>query len=300
VVRGEEVIRIPQKAMLSVETAKSSSIGTLIERDPLLKTMPNVVLAIHLLIERNSPASIWEPYINILPHAYNTVLYFTPKQLEGLKGSPALEDALKQYKFVARQYAYFYRLFANTLLKDYLTYDEYRWAVSTVMTRQNIVPRSAAATEEDLVNTLIPLWDLANHDLGEISTDYDLDDGGSSICLAHRDFSAGEQLTIYYGKRANCDLLIHNGFVVPNNPDDCLTLRLGVAKTDPLAAARLALLEQVGVVSQKFYLRRTATEPPLDARLVAFLRVLQMDQVAVAEWQASEEVSKLLDVQVRI
>ena len=26
------------------------------------------------------------------------------------------------------------RLFANTLLKDYLTYDEYRWAVSTVMT----------------------------------------------------------------------------------------------------------------------------------------------------------------------
>ena len=30
-------------------------------------------------------------------------------QLEGLKGSPAMEDALKQCKFVARQYAYFYR-----------------------------------------------------------------------------------------------------------------------------------------------------------------------------------------------
>ena len=73
--------------MMSVETAKSSSIGTLIERDPLLQTMPNVVLAIHLLIERNSPASIWEPYINILPHTYTTVLYFTPTQLEGLKGN---------------------------------------------------------------------------------------------------------------------------------------------------------------------------------------------------------------------
>jgi histone-lysine N-methyltransferase SETD3 len=176
VVRGEEVIRIPHKAMLSVDTARASSIGTLIERDPLLKTMPNVVLAIHLLIERNSPASLWEPYINILPHAYNTVLYFTPQQFEGLKGSPALEDALKQYKFVARQYAYFYRLFANTLLKDYLTYDEYRWAASTVMTRQNVVPRrdvveKSAANDDDasnnnVMNTLIPLWDMANHEQG--------------------------------------------------------------------------------------------------------------------------------------
>ena len=293
-VRGEEVIRVPQKAMLSVDTAKASSIGTLIERDPLLKTMPNVVLAIHLLIERNSPASIWEPYINILPHVYNTVLYFTPKQLEGLKGSPALEDALKQFKFVARQYAYFYRLFSNTLLKDYLTYDEYRWAVSTVMTRQNVVPSSADAPDT-LVNTLIPLWDMANHDQGEISTDYDLE-AQVSLCLAHRDFAAGEQLTIFYGVRTNCDLLIHNGFVYPNNPHDSLTLRLGVAKTDPLSAARLALLERVGVVSQKFLLRRAAV--PLDAKLVAFLRVLQMDQAALAEWQANEEPNKILDIEV--
>ena len=300
-VRGEEVIRIPQRAMLSVETAKSSSIGTLIERDPLLKTMPNVVLAIHLLIERNSPSSFWEAYINVLPHAYNTVLYFTPKQLEGLKGSPALEDALKQYKFVARQYAYFYRLFANTMLKDYLTYDEYRWAVSTVMTRQNIVPHSTASGEEEeeqeLVNALIPLWDMANHEQGEISTDYDVE-GRASICLAQRDFNAGDQFTIFYGKRSNCNLLVHNGFVFPANPDDCLQLRLGVAKTDPLAATRLALLERVGVVSQKFQLRRAASAP-LDPKLVAFLRVLQMDQAALDGWQASEEASSLLDIEVR-
>merc|ERR1719410_235763 len=32
--QGEEVIRVPQKAMMSVDTAKASSIGTLIEKDP--------------------------------------------------------------------------------------------------------------------------------------------------------------------------------------------------------------------------------------------------------------------------
>lgn len=295
---GEQVIRIPKKAMMSVETAKASSIGSLIERDPLLQTMPNVVLAVHLLIERNSPASLWEPYINSLPHSYTTVLYFSPEQLEGLRGSPALEDGLKQYKFVARQYAYFYRLFANTMLKDYLTYDEYRWAVSTVMTRQNLVP-PRDEEQGTPINTLIPFWDLANHDCGQLSTDYDHEQG-SSVCLAQRNFTPGQQFTIFYGVRANCDLLIHNGFVFPDNQSDCLTVRLGVAKTDPLSTTRLALLDKAGVVSQKFHLRRT--EEPLDEKLVAFLRVLQMDQITIQEYMEKEEVDirKLCDIKERI
>ena len=292
---GEEVIKVPSKAMMSVDTARASSIGSLIEKDPLLQTMPNVVLAVHLLIERNSPASIWEPYINTLPHNYTTVLYYTQQQFEQLKGSPALEDALKQYKFVARQYAYFYRLFSNTLLKDYLTYNEYRWAVSTVMTRQNLVP----GKEDDTpVNTLIPLWDLANHDNGVLSTDFD-PSTPATVCMAHRAFSQGEQFTIFYGVRANCDLLIHNGFVFPDNQTDCLTVKLGVAKTDPLAATRQKLLEKLQIFNNnKFYVRRT--EEPLDAKLVAFLRVLQMEQPALEEYtnMEIEAANKLLDISV--
>merc|ERR1719384_1705521 len=283
--QGEEVIRVPQKAMMSADTAKASSIGTLIEKDPLLQTMPNVVLAVHLLIERNSPASIWEPYINPLPHSYTTVLYYDQEKFEELRGSPALEDGLKQYKFVARQYAYFYRLFSNTLLKDYLTYEEYRWAVSTVMTRQNLVP---GRESEAVVNTLIPFWDLANHDNGILSTDYD-PETPATVCLAHRDFAQGEQLTIFYGVRANCDLLIHNGFVFPDNQADCLTIRLGVAKTDTLATARLALLERLQIHSHKFYINKS--EEPLNDKLVAFLRILQMDQAQLEEYSKLELAS---------
>merc|ERR1719412_438104 len=291
--QGEEVIRVPQKAMMSADTAKASSIGTLIEKDPLLQTMPNVVLAVPLLIERNSPASIWEPYINTLPHSYTTVLYYTTEQFEQLRGSPALEDALKQYKFVARQYAYFYRLFTNTLLKDYLTYEEYRWAVSTVMTRQNLVP----GRESETVNTLIPFWDFANHDNGILSTDYD-PDTPATVCVAHKDFSAGDQLTIFYGVRANCDLLIHNGFVFPDNQSDYLTVRLGVAKTDALCAERTKLLTDLGINNQKYFLRRT--EEPLDSKLVGFLRILQMDQSALEEYQKMEPDTKgnVLDIEV--
>lgn len=33
-----------------------------------------------------------------------------------------------------------------------------------------------------------------------------------------KDFKEGEQVTICYGERKNADLLIHNGFVMENNP----------------------------------------------------------------------------------
>ena len=148
------------------------------------------------------------------------------------------------------------------------------------------------------VTSLIPFWDLANHDHGQLSTDYD-PDADATVCLAQRDFSQGEQFTIFYGVRANCDLLIHNGFVFPDNQADCLTIRLGVAKTDTLATARLALLERLGVTSQKFHLRRT--EEPLEGGLVAFLRVLQMDQAAIQEQMDKEdtEILGLCRVEVR-
>lgn len=65
---GAPVVSVPRKVMMSVDTAKDSEIGKLIERDPMLQTMNNVTLAMHLLLEKTSPASFWEPYINILPH----------------------------------------------------------------------------------------------------------------------------------------------------------------------------------------------------------------------------------------
>ncbi len=217
--QGEVVLRVPRRAMMSVDTARDSEIGRLIERDPMLQAMGNVSLALHLLLEKTSPASFWEPYINSLPQSYTTVLYFSSDDLAELRGSPALEDALKQYKYVARQYAYFYRKFEGTMLKDYFTFDEYRWAVSTVMTRQNQVPSSYQ--EGKFVNALIPFWDLSNHRADEgmqLSTDYEEEEeeeeekegdeegerkrgpagaGGKLKCMAGKDFKKGEQVRNY-------------------------------------------------------------------------------------------------------
>lgn len=298
---GEEALKIPRKCMMSTETAKDSSIGPLIERDPMLKTMSNVVLALHLLIEKNSPASFWEPYINVLPSSYNTVLYFTPDDFMALKGSPsAFEDALKQYKFVARQYAYFYKKFQGTMLRDYFTYHEYRWAVSTVMTRQNQIPSAKKENEGDLrhmINALIPLWDMCNHREGELSTDFD-PETETSKCLANKDFGPGEEFTIYYGVRANIDLLIHNGFVPAEpNKSDCLSLKLGLGKKDPLYGDKAALLEKLTAPVCGLYYLGSSISAPIDGLLMAFLRVNCMtSKDEIDSWIKDETCRQLLDV----
>lgn len=283
--RGETMISVPRKCFMSTETAKDSSLSTLMDKDPMLRTMPNVALSLHLVLEKNSPASYWEPYINVLPSKYSTVLYFTPEDFAELKGSPALEDALKQFKYVARQYAYFYRKFQTTMLKDYFTFDDYRWAVSTVMTRQNQVPVKDLSKT---TNTLVPYWDFSNHEgttgEEEISTDFN-DDTGETFCMANRDFKAGEEFTIFYGKRTNADFLVHNGFVPAaaeaggciNNPHDSYVLKLGVSKNDPVAADKLEMLDVLSIPRHGTYFPLTSGDdgkPPFDNVLLAFVRIL--------------------------
>lgn len=126
------IIAIPRSLMLTVEAANKSLLAPLIKRDQILKNMPNVALAMFLLVEKFKGDSFWKPYIDILPKTYTTVLYFDVSDLEQLQGSPTLDSALKLIKSIVRQYAYFHRLVYTSdepvcnILKSNFTYDEYR------------------------------------------------------------------------------------------------------------------------------------------------------------------------------
>ena len=130
---GDLLLSIPRKMIMSVDTARKSQMGPLIEEDQILRVMPNVVLAMYLLGESKNPHSFWLPYIKCLPSTYNTTLYFSLEELKLLKGSPVLTEALNHYQSIARQYAYFYKRlqnnhFASKLpLREGFTYDSYRF-----------------------------------------------------------------------------------------------------------------------------------------------------------------------------
>lgn len=58
---------------------------------------------------------------------------------------------------------------------------------------------------------LIPLWDLANHMDGVVTTSYNITDGQIEGATSS-DIKKDEQIFIHYGNRTNANLLVHNGY----------------------------------------------------------------------------------------
>ena len=85
---GQVILEIPWKLSFSTQSAAPELQA--LHHDPLIQHMPQVALAIALLIEKHKANSIWKPYIDFLPTNYSTVLYMNTNDMIELKGSPTL------------------------------------------------------------------------------------------------------------------------------------------------------------------------------------------------------------------
>uniref|UniRef100_A0AAY4A1V8 protein-histidine N-methyltransferase n=1 Tax=Denticeps clupeoides TaxID=299321 RepID=A0AAY4A1V8_9TELE len=285
-IKAEELfLWIPRKMLMTVESAKNSVLGPLYGQDRILQAMGNVTLALHLLCERADPTSPWQPYIRTLPSEYDTPLYFEEDEVCHLLATQAIQDVLSQFKNTARQYAYFYKVIqthpnASKLpLKDAFTFDDYRWAVSSVMTRQNQIPTEDGSR---VTLALIPLWDMCNHTNGLITTGYNLEDDRCE-CVALQDYKENEQIYIFYGTRSNAEFVIHNGFFFEDNAHDRVKIKLGVSKSERLYAMKAEVLARAGIPSSSVFALH-CSEPPISAQLLAFLRVFCMTEEELKDY----------------
>lgn len=295
-IKAEEIfLCIPRKLMITDENVKASALGPLVKSDRILSTMPHVALALFLLSEKISGNSFWQPYIDFLPREYSMPLYFTTEELQYLKGSHTFGEALKQHKNIARQYAYFYKMFqTNTTasklpLRDRFSYNAYRWAVCAIMSRQNQIPDSIGSR---LVTALIPKWDMCNHANGTITTGYSFQ-RETSESVAEKDFKKGEQLHIFYGSRPNAHFLLYSGFVYPENEHDTIAIQLGVSKNDRLYAMKSQILAMLRMTepSHTFYIQKSVE--PITVELWTFLRVFSMDEEQLKDLLLSSKSQEL-------
>ncbi|XP_077293295.1 SET domain containing 3 [Arctopsyche grandis] len=292
---GENIINIPRKLIMTEDSAKKSILGAFINKDPILKLMPNIALVMYLLLTKFTPNSFWKPYIDILPTSYDTVLYFSLEDLEDLRGTPNFKPALKLCQDIARQYAYFFKQLQNSsepvadILKKVFTYKEYCWAVSTVMTRLNMVP--SETIKDSPTTALIPLWDMCNHTNGQITTHFNMEqDRAESFAL--KNFNSGDQILIFYGVRTNAFFFLHNGFVYEENDHDAVTIILGISPNDPLQQLKRDLLEKLAINYTQFQI--VNDEAPITPDLLAFSRVFVMDKDNLTLWSEGN-FGELLD-----
>ncbi|XP_074594668.1 SET domain containing 3 [Brevipalpus obovatus] len=278
---NELILSIPDQAVFCVESLQDSGFLDKLQNDPMLKSMPNLMLAFLLMIEYCKPDSGWKPYFNFFPADYSTPLYYSTRDMEMLKGSPTLHDAVKLCRNIFRQYAYFWKKFHSKAspefnklpLKKNFCFNLYRWAVSSVMTRQNVLPSPQPKT------ALIPMWDMCNHENGKFSTDYD-PQGKEVLFYAMKTFKKDQEIKIFYGERTNSEFLLNNGFVPSDSIRNSLNLRLGFTKSDPLLSSRVKIAEAIEVpISGNFPLFNQ--KEGYDTNLVKFLRVFTMSREEV-------------------
>lgn len=304
---GDVFVTVPKKLIFSVTA--DSKIPDIMKDIPVMmvQNLSNLMLALLLIVERFQPSSVWKPYLDVLPDRYSTVMYFSPAEIAELKGTSAFGAALSHCKNIARQYGFIKKFIQGktALLKDNFTYDLYCWAASTVMTRQNRIPvnlrdeseeTSAEEASSELAGpspVLIPLWDMANHINGQITTGYneELQRVESQTLKA---FAKGEQIFIHYGNRTNADFLVHNGFVFPDNSNTEVTIQLALNSGEDLFDQRKELLEKLNVpIAGEFTVNRGPD--CISKELLGFARVFNMTKDQLTHWINQEpELTKTL------
>ncbi|XP_065364244.1 actin-histidine N-methyltransferase isoform X2 [Calliphora vicina] len=284
IIKDDLILSIPRKLMLTGEHLDC----TMFDR------LPNMKLVLALIEESLKPDSFWRPYIDILPNSYNTVLYFTVEEMSELNGSNALPTILEFCKNVTRTYVEIYYIRRDM---PQFNYDLFRWAVSTVMTRENLIPRSKPLPGEETPSTiaaLIPFWDMANHRNGSISSFFNVETQEMES-KAQEDFKKGEQVFIHYGDRSNAELMTHNGFINAQNPKDSVTIKLGLSTSDALFAKRNQLLQLLNI-PKTCELKVLPPPEHISSELLGFVRVFNMNEEQLDHWITSERAMDLLHI----
>lgn len=277
--KGENVISIPRRIMLTTETAiKDLDLYDFIKKDSIASTMQNVVLVLHLLNEYSKGRkSYWSPYLAILPNKVLPVLTLNKDTLKYLLASSHIFEVLKMIRAIARQYSYFFKRLQSTnlpLTRDF-TYEYYCWGVSMVCSRQNeIPPMNRRACLRPVVHALIPILDMCNHDRQSNQAFFEDD---CSRLVACKELQINEEITINYGCRSSGDFYTHNGFVPQEVPFDIVPLTIVLNKQDPLFALRAKLLKTLNMpafgrfrLTHNNYENRHKRDPHLTMFLIVY------------------------------
>eukprot|EP00293_Proteomonas_sulcata_P001483 CAMPEP_0184329582 /NCGR_PEP_ID=MMETSP1049-20130417/144222_1 /TAXON_ID=77928 /ORGANISM="Proteomonas sulcata, Strain CCMP704" /LENGTH=319 /DNA_ID=CAMNT_0026651963 /DNA_START=27 /DNA_END=986 /DNA_ORIENTATION=+ len=180
-------------------------------------------LLIYVLKEKHKNESFWKPYLDILPENFSSPMFWTPEELDWLQGSHVKEAAKREKSEIQKQY-YLLRehVFAadrKTFPKKSFSQKEWMWATALYDSRVIQLNRGTGTN----VPTFTPLIDMVNcKESSDRSFIYFNPETRTADMFADRPVKLGEQVFETYGNKSNYEYLLYNGFVMEDNPNQCV------------------------------------------------------------------------------
>lgn len=264
---NEKLLRIPRRCVLTVDDARASEIGQLIEAHaPRIEDERMYLLAFILREKERGEDSFWKPFVDVLPRSFPTHPFFFDKhELSLLTGSFAQGMVEYQRISLANRHA---SLCKHVPGFERFTLEQFVWAHFAVVSRTFSVLQGG-----HIATCLVPLADMLN-DGRPWNTRWALSEDEQSFEMeATQAIAGGQELLTSYGSKHNLHLLVQYGFVHEDNPHDEVMLIFALPLEDPLSAEKQRLLGLSSRDEPRSYKLQRKFDPSLMDNILSFLRV---------------------------
>ncbi|XP_059098424.1 SET domain-containing protein 4-like isoform X2 [Tigriopus californicus] len=162
----------------------------------------------------------WNPYLNSLPECYSVPFFLNAQTVNILpRYLKALVEA--QIVLVTKNF----QLLKTKFMSSQPPLDNFSWAWFTVNTRGVFYDYKKADPKCDNL-ALVPFLDLFNHSCDVTVKAGFIPDTDCYEIVTETGIDAGSQAFINYGPHGNVKLFVEYGFVIADNPNDCIPITL--------------------------------------------------------------------------
>jgi len=246
--KGDTVLDIPFSMMLTLKSASAGPLARVISEKQM---NPTVIMALHLMNERNNASSPYKAWLDVLPTAFETPMFWTDDDLAHLNGSSTLSVIKRRKDSVSKDYKTIFDVlfeeYPELFSKEVYTLESFTWAISTVWSRSFVF-----SIEDQLIPVIVPFADFLEH--ANVESTFALEEKESVFRISvNETYKPGERVYISLGAKPNNQLLMSHGMVLQQNPYDTVVVNMFLNEEDPFFDVKSKMLKAYGQPAETLY-----------------------------------------------
>ena len=269
--KGETILYVPRKEIITLEMAMESPIGAKMKvknhRSRLISPKHSF-LATYIMQDRRKEKSYYDEYIDILPKAFdNFPIFYTMEERKWLEGSPFQQQISEKIKDIKADY--------KTIcdeVPEYTQFDLKEYSEIRMMVCSRIFGIDIEGTKTD---GFVPYADMLNHKRPRQTSWTYTDDREGFIIEALEDIKRGDQIYDSYGKKCNTRFLLNYGFI--NLDNDANEYPLNV-ELDTFDVNHQQKVEILSGTTKRLFRVQADLEEPIVSRFISFVRFQVFDE----------------------